>query len=122
MPCCACALGENYQPERHLGGAYYFSCGYASAQAPRFLCNNGLEQAPGVFYLPPDVALQQWRVAFLMGASAMNSENRAEKDVLEQNFRAIDKKMAEQIQAYESKITPADTATLYKTVLKLGKL
>lgn len=52
----------------------------------------------------------------------MNSENRAEKDVLEQNFRAIDLKMAEQIQAYEKQNNPkADTATLYKTVLKLSQ-
>lgn len=59
-------LGENYQPERHLGGAYYFFLRgmHLGAQAPRFM-HNGLEQAPGVFYLPPDVAkLQQWRVAF----------------------------------------------------------
>jgi exodeoxyribonuclease V beta subunit len=59
-------LGENYQPERHLGGAYYFFLRgmHLGAQAPRFMYN-GLEQAPGVFYMPPDLAkLLKWRVAF----------------------------------------------------------
>lgn len=55
-------LGENYQPEQHLGGVYYlFLRGmHLGAQLP-----NGLAQAPGVYYQTVDLKqLQQWRKAF----------------------------------------------------------